>query len=75
MPSRDNLAFGAECPGCAVLGSRVMELEVRYMELQQELHELSGVLRAQAEQIDQLERRLDDQCAQELDQAEAQEEP
>lgn len=56
---RDSAPPAQPCSGCAALGQRVMELEVHYMELQQELHELSEVLRTQAGQIDQLERRLE----------------
>lgn len=68
---RDSHPPGSPCPACAALGSRVMELELRYMELQHELHELSGVVRAQADQIDQLERRLDQSLAESEDQEEA----
>ncbi len=60
---RDSHPPQTSCSGCAALGHRVMELEVHYMELQHELHELSDVLRAQADQIDLLEGRLEQSLA------------
>lgn len=51
-------AGAARCPDCAALQARVVELELRYMDLEQQLEELSALVRRQDDQLDQLGRAL-----------------
>lgn len=44
------------CPTCRQLQARVVELELRYMDLEQQLEELTSVVQRQADQLDRLAR-------------------
>lgn len=47
-----------DCPGCAALQARVTEIELRYLELQREVDELSELLRQLDGRQDRAEARL-----------------
>lgn len=46
------------CPTCPQLQARVVELELRYMDLEQQLEELTSIVHRQADQLDRLAREL-----------------
>lgn len=46
------------CPTCPQLQARVVELELRYMDLEQQLEELTTIVHRQADQLDRLAREL-----------------
>lgn len=54
---------GQPCSGCAALQARVVELELRYMLVDQQLEELTAISRQQADQLDQLARQLQEGLA------------
>ncbi len=48
----------ASCPNCPQLQARVVELELRYMDLEQQVEELTSIVHRQADQLDRLAREL-----------------